>query len=539
MTLGGKNTFTGGTEINAGTLATTTTNNVSMAYAVNGGSLKINVTTPGTSLAMSSLACGSGSPQFTFDFGSLGNAIAPVINDSGNLTVNGNVTVNVTNLNLASSGVAVLLRYAGARGGAGGFVAGAVPPGVAILDDAVHQQVLAYIPGYRVVIPSLNTHEIVITETTPQQYGAVGNGVTDDSAAFQDAINAVYNSGGYGGGVVFVPAGKYAFYNNITLPTGVTLHGDWTDWTTGTGGLVGTTFNVYFGAGQTTGLPFISMDDSTALRDVNIWYPNQSPTNITGYPFTIEVGSDCVVQNVVLVNSYQGILVNGAEFILSTVIGTPLFMGFTTIGTIADISQTEDIRFSPAVWPASLLPNAPAAGSSYATWMRTYGTGMQVFRLDGLINVNTFISGYNVGLDFEENSAGQPGCAFYNGHVTNCATAMLAQEMQTAAGLEFSDFTLDGDIAIDRTHTTNDAAAQFDDCQIIGRNGTAVSCTGSSWQSAMAFQNCSISNALNLAGPGVFNLVDCRLSGSTQCVMSVAPAARPLPDAPSVPRRTL
>ena len=361
---------------------------------------------------------------------------------------------------------------------------------------------------------------MVVAAATPQLYGAVGDGVTDDTAAFQNAMNAVYNSGGNGGGVVWVPAGNYAFYGNLSIPTGVTLHGDWTDWTKGTNGLVGTTFCIYTGVGQTNGTPFITLGASAAVRGINFWYPDQNPANITGYPFTMALTGNTVVQNVVLVNSYQGIQVNGAEFILSTVIGTPLFMGFTTTGTIADICQTEDIRFSPAIWPVSLLPGAPAAGGSYATWMRTYGTGMQIFRLDGLINVNTEISGYNAGLDFELNSGGPSGCAFYNGWVTNCATAMLAQEMQTAEGLEFSDFTLDGDIAISRTHATNDAAAEFDNCQIIGRNGTAVSCLGADWQSSMSFQNCTISNALVLAGPGVFNLVNCQLQGSTQCVLS-------------------
>jgi len=61
----------------------------------------------------------------------------------------------------------------------------------------------------------------VVAIATPQQYGAVGDGITDDSGAFQAAMNAVYNSGGYGGGVVYVPAGNYAFYQNISVPTGV------------------------------------------------------------------------------------------------------------------------------------------------------------------------------------------------------------------------------------------------------------------------------------------------------------------------------
>ncbi len=519
FTLGCANTYQGGTTINHGTLVLGPTNNATMAYSVNGGTLSLALPARNMSLPMTGLTFGANSPQLSFNLGNLANIGAPAINVGGNLTMNGNVVVNVTNT--PPTAAEVLLQYSGTRSGSGSFVAGAVPAGATIVDNAAsHQVQMVYQLGPRVVVPVYNTNESIVAVTTPQEYGAVGDGVTDDSAAFQRAINAVFNSGGHGGGVIYVPPAQYAFYTNITVPTGVTLHGDWTDWTRGTNGLVGTTFDVYYGAGLTNAVPFINTSISASLRDINIWYPNQNPSNIAGYPFAIEAASDVVVQNVVLVNAYQGILCNGSEFILSSVIGTPLFMGISTTGTIADISQTEDIRFSPAIWPASLLPNAPATGGPYATWMRTYGTGMQVFRLDGLINVNTWISGYNVGLDFELNSGGQAGCAFYNGSVTNCATAMLAQEMQTAEGLEVSDFTLDGDIAINRTHATNDAAAEFDNCQIIGRNGTAVSCLGANWQSSMSFQNCTISNALNLAGPGVFNLVNCHLQGTPQCVMS-------------------
>jgi autotransporter-associated beta strand protein len=523
ITLSGNNTYTGGTTVSGGTLALATTANVSMPYTINGGTLAVSPADSSSSLPMSSLTVGGGSSQLTFNLGGLHSLTSPLISDDGNLVMEGNVPVNV--MNVAQSGTHVLLRYSGSRSGSGNFVAGALPSGATITDDTPDKEVLLTYTSLlepTVIIPTLNTNEVVVAVATPQEFGAVADGVTDDSAAFQAAMNAVYNAGGNGGGVVYVPPGNYAFYTNIVIPTGVTLHGDWTDWTKGNNGIEGTTFKVYFGAGQSNATPFITMDRSAALRDVNIWYPNQDPNNIAAYPFTIGLSDDCVVQDVALVNSYQGILCQGAEFILSSVVGTPLFMGVSTTGTIADICQTEDIRFSPAVWPASLLPNAPTVGGSYATWMRTYGTGLQVFRLDGLINNNTEISGYHLGLDFEMNSGGASGCSFYKGWVTNCAVAMLAQEMQTAAGLEVSDFTLDGDVAIERTHATNDAAAQFDDCQIIGRNGTAVSCLGADWQSSMVFQDCIISNALDLAGPGVFNLVNCHLLGSTQCVMSAA-----------------
>ncbi|HLX68525.1 MAG TPA: glycosyl hydrolase family 28-related protein, partial [Verrucomicrobiae bacterium] len=52
--------------------------------------------------------------------------------------------------------------------------------------------------------------------------------------------------------------------------------------------------------------------------------------------------------------------------------------------------------------------------------------------------------------------------------------------------------------------------------------GTAVSVTGNDWHSWMQFQNCTISNTLNLAGPGVFNVVDSTLLGTTQCVVSAS-----------------
>ena len=53
-------------------------------------------------------------------------------------------------------------------------------------------------------------------------YGAVGNGVTDDTAAFHAAIAA---AAAVGGGIVFLPAGEYAITDQLVLPGGVSLIG--------------------------------------------------------------------------------------------------------------------------------------------------------------------------------------------------------------------------------------------------------------------------------------------------------------------------
>lgn len=58
---------------------------------------------------------------------------------------------------------------------------------------------------------------------TPQDYGAVGNGVAHDDAAINAALTAVGNAGG---GVVFVPPGTYALASGLVIPAdGVRLVG--------------------------------------------------------------------------------------------------------------------------------------------------------------------------------------------------------------------------------------------------------------------------------------------------------------------------
>ncbi len=519
LTLNGANLFSGGTTVSgSGTIALSATAYTPMPYTNSAGTLSF--TPAGAALPMTTLTLGSGAPELAFNFAGQRNLTAPFVSVSGNLNLNGNVTVNVAGI--VQSGTNVLLQYSGPRSGSGSFVAGSVPAGLTVLDDLANQRVVAIYASPNepfVVIPPLNTNEIVVAVATPQQYGAVGDGITDDSGAFQAALNAVYNAGGAGGGVVFVPAGNYACYNNLTIPSGVTLHGDWQDWATAGGPLVGATFKVLVGAGQSNGTPFITMNASTALRGVNFWYPNQNAASITPYPFSIEVGADSVVSDVALVNSYQGITSAGAKNILRTVVGTPLCVGIH-MDQIFDVCHAEDVHFSPNFWPQAGLTNSPAVGGPHAAWMRANGTGMQLLRVDGEMCMDTFISGYQTGIATLSATNGQTGATFYHGAVTNCAVALLAQEMPTAFGLMFACFTLDGDVAISRTDATTEANAQFYGCTIVGRAGTAVNVTGLDWHSWMQFQNCTISNALDLAGPGVFNVVNSTLLGATQCVLS-------------------
>jgi len=89
-------------------------------------------------------------------------------------------------------------------------------------------------------------------------FGAKGDGKTDDTAAFQKALDAAGKSGG---GVVSAPRGNYFFAGHLNVPSGVTLKGVWESVPAHNGirdaGLPkptddGTTFLVTEGAGRKT-----------------------------------------------------------------------------------------------------------------------------------------------------------------------------------------------------------------------------------------------------------------------------------------------
>jgi autotransporter-associated beta strand protein len=511
------NSYSGGTTISNGTLVVTAGTTVPMLYTNLGGVLKVMAGAGGGPLPMTGLAMGTNGPQLSFDLGG-GNSTTPLINLGGNLELTGDVHVNITN---PAPGNSVLLQYSGNRVGTGRFLAGNLPAGAGIVDDPAGKEVsLVYFLGPTVFVPTHDTNGIVVAAATPQQYGAVGDGVTDDSGAFQNALNAVCNTGGAGGGVVYVPSGTYAFSNTITIPLGVTLQGDWTDWSQGTNGVIGTLFKVMVGAGQSNGTPFITMNQS-ALKGVNIWYPNQNPTDITPYPFTIYINNnDTVVQDVALINSYQGIsCVSGPQHIIDTVFGSPLYTGIQ-VDEEYDISHQENVRFSPDFWPASQLPGAPAAGGPQAAWMRANGVAERLYRCDGETAMNNEISGYNIGYDALESASGTPDTSFYGGYISNCATAFLDAAGGGNTGQEFTDFVLDGDTAVNR-NTSNSASTFFHTCQITGHNGTAIHQTGNN-SSVMQFQNCNVTGTVKEDG-GIANFVNSSITvanGSNHCTMA-------------------
>ncbi len=115
-------------------------------------------------------------------------------------------------------------------------------------------------------------------------FGARGDGKTDDTSAFQSALRAAAEQGGK---VVVAPAGEYRLNGTLTIPAGVTLEGAWRGPHTSQLSR-GTTLLAYAGRDQEDGDPLITLRAGATLKGITVYYPEQKVSEIHPYPWTIQ-----------------------------------------------------------------------------------------------------------------------------------------------------------------------------------------------------------------------------------------------------------
>lgn len=174
-------------------------------------------------------------------------------------------------------------------------------------------------------------------------YGAKGDGATDDTAAIQSAIDAC---AAQGRGIVNVPAHSYMFKGHLTLKATVTLQGEWNHAMPLVNGSV---LLATEGAGNAGGTPFITMEITSTLKGLKIFYPRQTITNPpVAYPWTIRnSGTDIAIIDVMMINPYQavdfGTNPSGRHFIRN-LYGQPLYRGIY-IDNCMDVVRMENVHF--------------------------------------------------------------------------------------------------------------------------------------------------------------------------------------------------
>ena len=289
-----------------------------------------------------------------------------------------------------------------------------------------------------------------------KEYGAKGDGITDDTDAFLLALNDLQDAGG---GVLYLPEGRYIIDDVLYIPQNVTLIGDWKSPYEGGNG-TGTILLAYFGRdyepGGPSDRPFITMGYASTLKHVSIWYPKQTPDDIKPYPYTISAtlaGTVSHIEGVTLYNSWQGIDTTGSMKRIKEVYGTPLKTG-VLITKNGEVSEFMDVNFSTDIWGMSTLPNAPT--SKNIEKVRAYtreAVGIDFGRIDDAllydidINPYDYPVGIHVRYETQTGATGGGGGHAMKLHDTQIKIDPLMTTWWTAeVTLDLTDDLVEGDV---------------------------------------------------------------------------------------------
>ena len=255
-------------------------------------------------------------------------------------------------------------------------------------------------------------------------FGAKGDGKTDDTKAFQKALDSF----GKLGGTVYVPRGVYFFAGSLNIPQAVTLKGSIESVPAHNGirdeglpkpGDDGTTFLVTGNKGNENGSPFITLNTNSTLRGVVLYWPNQNPEKEPdAYPWGVAMrGKNPALLDVEMLNPYNAIDASQNErALIRNISGQPLRRGIYVDG-IYDIGRIENVHWNPwwSMKPALL------------NWQKAHGEAFIFERTDWHYVLNTFCFGYRVGYKFGGSQAGVCNGNFLGIGADACHTSVLVE----------------------------------------------------------------------------------------------------------------
>jgi hypothetical protein len=262
-------------------------------------------------------------------------------------------------------------------------------------------------------------------------YGAKPDGVTDNTAAFQKALDEC----GKAGGTVDVPPGRYLLAGTLNVPESVTLQGSFhaparpiafeKDLAAERGSILLTTF----GKGLVDAQPFITLNRSSTLKGLIVFYPDQA-TEVVPFPWCVQgKGDNCSILDTMLVNPYRAVdfgtfpswrhYING---LYAQALQTGIY-----IDQSQDVGRVENVHFWP-FW---------SDDKKLWAWTSQFGTAFLIGRTDWESMTNCFDIFYSIGYHF---IAGKTGSA--NVILTNCGSdtgpvAVKVDAVQLHAGISF------------------------------------------------------------------------------------------------------
>ncbi|QEH31971.1 Pectate lyase superfamily protein [Aquisphaera giovannonii] len=282
---------------------------------------------------------------------------------------------------------------------------------------------------------------VAFARVNARDFGAKGDGKADDTAAVQRALAAAAADRG---GVVELPKGMYRIDGSLDVPPGVCLAGEWQaphHANTEHGTVLLATGN----AGKEDGPPLIMLHQSSAVKGITVFYPDQDPTAVKPYPWAIRAeGMHGTVEDVTLVNPYMGIDFgthkNELHYIRN-VFGCPLKLGVYVDGT-TDIGRIENVHFNPHSWQrCSLGGKARTEAGWKALWayLEANLEGFRIGQTDWEYMSGCFVILAKTGLHFVKTDRGTPNVV-----LTQCGSdigpiGIRVDASQPHAGLAFTN----------------------------------------------------------------------------------------------------
>lgn len=301
-------------------------------------------------------------------------------------------------------------------------------------------------------------------------YGAHPDGLADNTAVFQQALDAAAAANG---GVVEVPTGRYRFEGSVIVPSNVTLRGIFTYAPSHAGirdagaqqlPVYGSVLEPVGGAGDKDGTPFITLQANATLQGFTVHYPDQKPDADapTPYPYAVAMrGNNPAMMDVQLLNPFQGIDASkNQRALVRNIHGQPIYIGLY-VDAIYDIGRVENVHWNPW-W---------SMNSKVYQWQVENGIGFLFGKTDWHYVHNTFCFGYNVGYKFIKTDRGGTNGNFLGIGADDCYTSLVVEQSEPMGILitngEFVSFhgpdpTM---IRVEKTHT---GTVRFVNCAFWG-----------------------------------------------------------------------
>lgn len=327
-----------------------------------------------------------------------------------------------------------------------------------------------------------------------RDYGAKGDGVTDDTAAIQAALDAA----GKTGRPVSLPAGQWMVKGSLKIPVGVAL--------VGAGHaplyiepLIGTVVLATAGKGKEDGPALFEMGDSASVQGLTVFYPEQKAAAITPYPWTFHmIGGDNTVENITLINSYNGIKVGpegNVRHRIRSVYGCVLRRGILVDGT-SDIGRVDNVQFHCHWW------SSPKVGGNWEQVHTFMVNNLEAFvfgRTDWEYVNNTFVFPVYIGYRFIQTAKGAMNgqlCGIGADEAQRCVVVDAIQPMGLLiTNGQFVAFKGKDPVAVEIAKTSN-GSVRLVNCAFWGPSHQNVVSQGLGF---LSLSDCYFSSGLNPA----------------------------------------